>query len=280
MRTILVLTTALGLFAQAPPAPGVPGVAPPAAPTPGAVGPGAVGTPNGVDVHGVPGAVAPGTPGNTTGVGTTGVQPPQTPGYLPPAGAVNPAAPNGPAPVGTPGAFNPNPGIVGTTSPATSLGGATVSGTLGNGSSIAFSGPVVATGNMLPLEPEMACAGSRSELLGFPETARVAGVEATIVANYTVTPEGKLKGVDFNSTSAASSELKGFEEVVRVYLDRSDFPPGCEAKTQQVRFKFLVRGDAGKDEPTLIEFHSPSEYVITLNPSTTLTSSVARPRED
>ncbi len=115
-------------------------------------------------------------------------------------------------------------------------------------------------------EPELACAGTRAELLDYPTAARSLSVGATVVADFTVTPEGKVKEVKL-TTSKESADAKPFEDVVRLYLAQSTFPPGCEKAPKQVRFEFFIQGDASPERKTLIEFKTPNAFQISVNPN-------------
>lgn len=127
--------------------------------------------------------------------------------------------------------------------------------------------PVSKTGPVSAVpEPELACAGNRPELLDYPNAARTALVDGTVVANYTVTIEGKLKDVKFTSTVHDPEEAKLFEDPIRLYLEQSDYPPGCEKAPKQIWFQFSFRGDPSPERKAKVEFKTPNTYDISVNP--------------
>jgi hypothetical protein len=115
-------------------------------------------------------------------------------------------------------------------------------------------------------EPELACAGNRSELLDFPNTARTEHLDASVLADLTVTPDGKLKDLKFTTKTKDPGQAKLFEDVVRLYLTQSDFPPGCDKEPKQLRFEFFFKGDPAPERKTLVEFKTPNIFMISVNP--------------
>lgn len=129
------------------------------------------------------------------------------------------------------------------------------------------SDPVSKTGPVSAVpEPELACAGNRSELLDFPNKARTVHLDASVLADLTITPEGKLKDLKFTTKTNDPDSAKLFEDVVRQYLAQSDFPPGCDKEPKQLRFEFFYKGDPAPERKTLVEFKTPNIFMISVNP--------------
>jgi len=127
--------------------------------------------------------------------------------------------------------------------------------------------PVSKTGPVSAIpEPELACAGNRPELLDYPNSARTAGVDGTVIADYTVTMEGKLKDVKFTSTVKDPDKAKLFEDSIRLFLEQSDYPPGCEKAPKQIRFEFFFKGQPSPERKTSVEFKTPAKFEISVNP--------------
>jgi hypothetical protein len=51
-----------------------------------------------------------------------------------------------------------------------------------------------------------------------------------------------------------------------MYLEQSDYPPGCEKEPVQLRFAFSFRGDPAMERKTVVEFTNPNTFKITVNP--------------